>query len=71
MLTLTASLPSASRVLRMHEVTKAIGLSKASIYRLMKLNRFPKSFKIGIAAVGWDLAEIEFWIFEQKMANSI
>jgi prophage regulatory protein len=65
--TLTAHPPRRSRILRIDQVTDTVGLSKASIYRLAKLGLFPKPFKIGIAAVGWDEAEIEFWIFERKM----
>ena len=66
-LTLAAHPPRTTRILRLNQVTNAVGLSKASIYRLAKLGLFPKPFKIGITAVGWDEAEIEFWIFERKM----
>ena len=52
--------------LRLAQVMNKSGLSKASIYRLGKLGRFPLPFRIGIAAVGWNEAEIEFWIFERK-----
>ena len=55
------------RVMRMSEVTQAVGLSRASIYRLVKLGKFPRPFKIGISAVGFDLAEINFWLFERKL----
>lgn len=55
------------QILRMSKVIQATGLSRASINRLVKLNRFPKPFKIGISAVGWDLAEINFWLFERKL----
>lgn len=49
----------------------AVGLSKATIYRLAQMGKFPKPFKIGISAVGWDEAEIEFWIFERKMEATL
>lgn len=70
-ITLTAPPPRRSRVLRLHQVVDAVGLSKATIYRLAKSGKFPKPFKIGIAAVGWDEAEIEFWIFERKMEATL
>jgi len=62
-----ASPPRRSRVLRIDQVTDTVGLSKSSIYRLGNLGLFPKPFKIGISAVGWDEAEIEFWIYERKL----
>ena len=65
--TLAAHPPRRNRVLRLAQVMDMSGLSKASIYRLGKLGRFPMPFRIGIAAVGWDEAEVEFWIFERKM----
>ena len=68
-LTLAAHPPRRSRVLRLDQVIDVSGLSKATIYRLGKLGLFPKPFKIGLAAVGWDEAEIEFWIFERKLAT--
>ncbi len=67
--TLTAHPPRRSRVLRLNQVIDAVGLSKATIYRLGKMGLFPKPFKIGISAVGWDEAEIEFWIFERKIGQ--
>lgn len=70
-LTLATPPPRRSRILRIDQVTDTVGLSKASIYRLGKLGLFPKPFKIGIAAVGWDEAEIEFWIFERKMETTL
>ncbi|MHB1236922.1 MAG: helix-turn-helix transcriptional regulator [Gallionella sp.] len=55
-----------TRMLRIRHVTDTSGLSRASIYRLMKLGLFPKSIKIGISAVGWCQAEIELWKSERK-----
>lgn len=58
------------RILRLHEVTKAVGISKASIYRLMKQNKFPRNFKVGLVASGWDLVDIELWLFERKLEST-
>lgn len=70
-ITLTAPAPRRSRILRLPQVMDAVGLSKATIYRLAQMGKFPKPFKIGITAVGWDEAEIEFWIFERKMEATL
>lgn len=41
-------------IYRIDAVCEFAGLSKASIYRLMKENKFPKPFKLtGSRAVGW------------------
>lgn len=56
------------RILRLKEVIQAIGLSRSSIYRMMEQGTFPRPFKLGTAAIGWDLAEIEFWLTERKLA---
>ena len=65
--TLAAAPPRPTRILRLHQVTEMIGLSRATIYRLVKMNRFPKSITIGIKAVGWIEAEIEMWIAERQI----
>ena len=50
------------RILRMAEVKTITGLSRSSIYEMMKCNQFPKSIKIGKRAIGWISAEIFSWI---------
>lgn len=64
---LTAAAPRTTRILRLNQVTEAVGLSRASIYRLMKINLFPKNITIGIKAVGWIESEIEMWITERRV----
>ena len=58
-----------SKVLRMSSLIQKVGLSRASIYRLMDQGGFPKSFKIGASAIGWDEADIDKWIAERKSAT--
>jgi prophage regulatory protein len=65
--TLAAPPPRPTRILRLHQVTEMIGLSRATIYRLMKMSRFPKIIMIGNKAVGWVEAEIEMWIAERQI----
>ncbi len=60
--TLTVPSPRTNRILRINQVIDTVGLSRSAIHRLGKLGLFPRPFKIGLAAVGWDAAEIEFWI---------
>jgi prophage regulatory protein len=65
--TLTAAAPRPPRILRLHQVAETVGLSRASIYRLMNLGLFPKSVRIGMKAVGWVQAEVEMWIIERQI----
>jgi len=58
-----------SRVVRMSSLIQRVGLSRASIYRLMDQGVFPKSFKIGNSAIGWDETDIDAWIAERKSAT--
>jgi prophage regulatory protein len=58
----TSALPT---VMRLTEVVRVIGLSRASIYRLVVAGEFPRQFKIGTSAVGWLREEIEAWIIER------
>ena len=51
------------RILRRPEVEKIVGLSRASIYRLMDKDAFPRPVSLGgLRAVGWRSEDIENWI---------
>lgn len=53
------------RIIRMPEVESTVGLSAATIYRLIKTGEFPKQVKLGKHASGWILSDIEEWIQKQ------
>ncbi|MGL4668379.1 MAG: AlpA family transcriptional regulator [Saezia sp.] len=53
------------RILRRAEVEKRTGYKRAYIYRLIKEGKFPRQFKIGERAVGWDSFEIDQWVNER------
>ena len=55
--------------IRLSEVQRRTGYSKAWIYRLLKENRFPKSVKIGSRSIAFIESEIDEW-FEQRIAES-
>jgi prophage regulatory protein len=46
----------------MPELTKAVGLSKATIYRLMKADRFPKPVLMTDYRVGWKANDVKAWV---------
>jgi prophage regulatory protein len=63
-----ASLTALS-LLRLPDVCRITGLSRAMIYRLQANGRFPKSVNITERAVGWIDAEIQAWILERASAR--
>lgn len=56
-------------LIRLAEVQKRTGYSKAWIYHLLKDNRFPKSVKIGSRAIAFVESEIDDWI-NQRIEES-
>ena len=52
-------------LIRMPEVVKICGLSRASIYRIIKTNEFPAPVKLSTQAVAWVHHEIMTWVEER------
>ena len=50
------------RLLRRQQVEEITGLSRSSIYRLMKSGEFPRPVKVGPAAVRWRESDIMDWL---------
>lgn len=50
------------RVLRPAQVVELIGLSRATIYRLMGEDGFLRSVEIGKGAIGWYAGEVLRWL---------
>ncbi|WP_313611674.1 helix-turn-helix transcriptional regulator [Pantoea piersonii] len=56
-------------LIRLPEVQRRTGYSKAWIYRLLKEQRFPQSVKIGSRSIAFVESEIDEWI-NQRIAES-
>jgi len=54
------------RMLRRKEVEHKTGLSRATIYRLMRKDLFPQCSCIGMRAVAWDEQEVDAWLIERQ-----
>lgn len=54
-------------IVRMREVLRMVGLSRATIYKRIKQGKFPAALPLGdgAVAVGWLRSEVEQWIAEQ------
>jgi prophage regulatory protein len=54
------------RLIRIKELKKLIGLSNATIYRLIRNGTFPKQIHLSDKCVAWRLSAIEAWIREKQ-----
>ena len=50
------------RIIRIKEVKTITGLSRSTIYEMMKAGNFPKPIKLGSHSVGWIESEVQDWI---------
>lgn len=50
-------------IMRLPEVLRVVGLSRSTIYRLIKEGKFPKSLRLtGSRAIGWRRGQIRAWL---------
>ncbi len=50
------------KILRLRAVKEWTGLSRSTIYSMIKNGNFPNSIRIGARAVGWTTESIQKWI---------
>ena len=65
MLSGNLSAPSLRQIWRLPTVQQYTGLSKSTIYQLIKDGKFPAAHKLGdesTRSVGWDSLEVQAWI---------
>ena len=49
-------------ILRMKDVCCELGVSRASVYRLLQSEGFPKPLKRGKRTIGWERDHIQQWV---------
>lgn len=57
------------KTIRVREVAAKTGISVPSIWRLMKQENFPASFKLSPNVTVWDEAEIDTYLNQKKMES--
>ena len=50
------------RIIRTEDLTRRLGLSRATIFRNVKAGSFPPSVKLTARTIGWYSTDIEAWI---------
>jgi prophage regulatory protein len=56
------------QVLKLPEVCRKVGLSRAPVYKMVSEGKFPAPIKLGARASGWVDTEIDAWI-EQRVVE--
>ena len=56
-------------ILRIRDVCSELGVSRASVYRLLQSEGFPKPLKLGKRAIGWERDHIQQWVKSLRSAR--
>ena len=57
-----------NKFLRRREVEEITGLSRSTIYRMVKTGQFPQPVRVGRKAVRWRLSDIIAWMESRPLA---
>ena len=60
---------SFDRLVRLRELVKLLSISRANVYRLMKIGKFPQSIKLTERTVVWRLSELEAWVQQRSVGH--
>jgi prophage regulatory protein len=63
--------PEAKMIMRMTDVCSELGVSRASVYRLLESGGFPKPLKLGKRAIGWERDHIQQWVKSRSAAYQV
>lgn len=58
-------------IMRMTDVCSELGVSRASVYRLLESGGFPKPLKLGKRAIGWERDHIQQWVKSRSAAYQV
>lgn len=58
-----------NKVIRLPAVIDMIGMSKPTVYNMIKRGAFPAPIKLGQKASGWLVSEVQNWIAERISAR--
>ena len=58
-----------TRLIRLKEVIAMTGLSRASVYKFVREDKFPAQISLGYRCVAWVESEVQQWI-DQRVQES-
>ena len=58
-----------ARILRLKQTKERTGLSRSTLYALIKDGKFPTPISLGARAVGWLSSDIDAWIEARVKAS--
>jgi len=61
--------PNPQKILRLRAVKDWTGLSRSTIYAMMKNRTFPNNIQLGLRSVGWLESDIQSWIESRIQSN--
>ncbi|EJO33169.1 helix-turn-helix transcriptional regulator [Achromobacter marplatensis] len=61
--------PQKQLVYRIGDLRRVIGLSKWTVYNLMKVGDFPQPIQLTGKAVGWRASDVESWVDSRQSAE--
>lgn len=57
------------RTVRRSELRQMVPLADTTIYEMERRGDFPRRFNLTARCVAWDLAEVETWLAERRLAS--
>jgi prophage regulatory protein len=64
-----APVVTASRVLRVRDVAKQVGLGRSTIWQLVKEGQFPQPIRLSGRSVGWLQTDLDEWLKSRTIAS--
>lgn len=59
------------RVIRLPEVTQKTGISKSTVWRLVRAGRFPAPLKLGSRMTAWVEEEVDEWLLARATTRPV
>lgn len=56
-------------LLRLPDVRRRVALSRATIYRLMRVGQFPAAVRLTTRSVAWRAADVDHWINSRPVSG--
>ena len=57
------------KLLRVREVVSIVGISRATLYEMVRHQEFPAPVRIRARAVGWRQSEVQRWLASRPTAT--